>query len=141
MKKHEIDLLIVEDNEAFNLLLEKELSDYLNQKQVKEKFRISMFSFYNSDECIQTIRKRPPDKDTISFIDFYLGDAINGLHVLKLLNERNKNIQVVMMSRSPHVKEKMQHLKDENTNLHFLVKDEYTPAMCKMLLETFLESL
>ncbi|HEY4789365.1 MAG TPA: hypothetical protein VIH57_25115 [Bacteroidales bacterium] len=141
MKKREIDLLIIEDNEAFSLLLERELANYLNQRQIKEKFRINMLTFLSSDECLQAIRKSPPNKDTISFIDFYLGEAINGLHVLKLLHERQKNIQVVMMSKSPHVKDKIQNLTMDNLNLHFIVKDEYTPVMCKMLLETFLESL
>jgi len=75
----------------------------------------------------------------LTFIDYYLGEAINGLHILKLLNERNKNLQVVLMSRSSHIKEKMEYLNAENINLQFIVKDEYTPAMCKLILETYLE--
>lgn len=141
MKKHEIDLLIVEDNEAFSLLLERELCDYLNQEYVKSKYDVSLFKFINSDECIQTVRKRPSDKNTITFIDYYLGEAINGLHILKLLIEKYKSLQVVLMSRSPNVREKIHSFIVENINVHFIVKDEYTPAMCKVILESYLENL
>jgi CheY-like chemotaxis protein len=140
MKKHEIDLLIVDDNETFNLLLEHELSEYLKQKPVKYKFQVNILTFLSSEECIQFIKKRPPNKHAITFLDYYLGEAINGFHVLKLLREQNYNMQIIIMSRSSHVKEKILDLNRENINLNFIVKDEYTPAMCKILLENYLEN-
>lgn len=140
MKKHEIDLLIVDDNEAFNMLLEHELSEYLKQKTVKYKFQVNILTFVSSEDCIQSIKKRPQNKHTITFLDYYLGEAINGFHVLKLLREQNHNMQIIIMSRSQHVKDKVEYLNGENINLNFIVKDEYTPAMCKILLENYLEN-
>lgn len=140
MKKHNIDLLIVDDNEAFNLLLEHELSEFLKQKVIRNKYKVNILTFMSSEECIQSIKKRPQHKHTITFLDYYLGDAINGFHVLKLLREQNHNMQIIIMSRSPQVKDKIHHLNGENINLNFIVKDEYTPAMCKVLLENYLEN-
>ena len=96
MQKHEIDLLIVEDNQFFGHLLIHELKQCISRIHIRSKFDFNFYICTSSEDCIRAIRKIVPNKDTIAFVDYYLGDGSNGLHIMKLLMERSKNLQVIM---------------------------------------------
>lgn len=142
MEKHEVDLFVIEDNEVFCRLLVKDLERCVEQMYIRSRFDVNICSYVNSEAYMDSIKnKGPVNNDTIAFIDYYLGNGVNGVHILKLLKDHYKNLQVVLMSRLPQVKDKINNKVDENINLHFIVKDEYTPAVCRIFLENYLENL
>lgn len=137
MEKHEVDLVVIDDNEIFCDLLMKELNKCMQQIHFQSRFAFNIYSFNNSEDCVFLIKKLQ-FKHTIAFVDYYLGDVINGAHIIKLLKERNKSLSVILISKSPNIKDKMHYLTDQNIHFHFVVKDEYTPAVCAMFLEHYL---
>ena len=135
--KKTINVLIVEDNKYYNNLLSKALQQSIGAIRNKERYKMVLYSFTDSHKCLQKIKSGSLEQtDTIAFIDYYLGDGINGAHIIKLLKEQNKDIMVILLSQSKAVEER----KDFAQYDYFIVKDNSSIALCQLYFEQYIDN-
>jgi len=135
--KKTINVLVVEDNEYYNNLLSRILQQGNHSSNLRGSFRVVIHSFTDSRECIQKIKSGElGNNDTIAFVDYYMGNGINGAHIIKLLKEQNKDAIAVLLSQSKAVEEKNNLY---NTD-YVVMKDTSAPAICRLYLEQFIEN-
>ena len=135
--KKKINVLVVEDNEYFNSLLSKTLQQSIHSSSLKGKYQLVLHSFTNSLDCIRKIKSHELEhNDTIAFVDYYMGNGINGAHIIKLLKEQNNDTVAVLLSQSKAVEEK-NNLSHPD---YIVMKDTSTPALCRLYLEQFIEN-
>ncbi len=135
--KKKINVLVVEDNEYYNQLLTGALTKSIRSLPGNSRFEMSFHSFTDSQECVKKIKShRLSYDDTIAFVDYYLGNGINGEHIQKILKEQNNDTLVILLSQSKNIKQKTK----QNNSSYFVVKDAFAPALCCLYLEQYLES-
>ena len=137
----EIDLLIMDDDVFFNNLLAKKFDTFKNKPSITGKYNINISQFSDPDDCLAKVKgynDAPVNKPTIAFVDYYLGNGINGQHLIKLLINQNKAIKIVLMSQSERVIGSSKTEDGETANYSRLIKREYTPEICCLMLLQFI---
>jgi len=135
--KKTINVLIVEDNKYYNNLLSKALQQSIHSIREKGKYKLVLYSFTDSLKCIRKIKSHELEhNDTIAFVDYYLGDGVNGAHIVKLLKEQNRDVMVILLSQSRAV-EKRCNLTQHD---YFVVKDTSALALCRLYLEQYIDN-
>ena len=145
MKAHaitQIDILIMEDDIFYNNLIAKTIRNFQQKPEIKNRFNLTVNQYTNPDECLQKAKKyNNQNIISIAFVDYYLGDGINGKHLVNLLVERNKNIKIVLMSQSEKVIEKTNVPMSESNRFVKILKHEYTPDICCTIIENYISNL
>ena len=135
--KKTINVLVVEDNKYYNNLLSTALRNSMRTIQKKLNYKIVLYSFTDSQKCIRKIKSNELlENDTIAFVDYYLGDGINGLHITKLLKERGSDVMVILLSQSKAVEQRSIAVNYD----YFVVKDSSALAMCCLYLEQYADN-
>lgn len=135
--KKTINVLVVEDNEYFNNLLSKVLQQCIRTIRTGKNYKLVLHSFTDSLECVKKIKSHDlENKDTIAFVDYYMGNGINGAHIIKLLKEQNNDVTTILLSQSKAVEEKT----NLNNPDYIVMKDTTAPALCRLYLEQFIEN-
>jgi len=135
--KKTINVLVIEDNEYYSNMLSNAIQQCVSSLLFKGKYQLILRSFTDANEYIRKIKSKELDcKDTIVFVDYYLGEGINGAHIIKLLKEHSCDAMVVLLSQSKAVKEKSRMIPYD----YFVVKDHLAPALCSMYLKQFIEN-
>lgn len=134
--KQTINVLIVEDSKYYNNLLSKALQQSIRLLQKNHGCKMVLYSFTDSHKCIRKIKSGAFEQyDTIAFIDYYLGDGINGAHIIKLLKEQNRDVMTILLSQSKAVEARC----DPAPHDYFMVKDTSAVALCQLYLEQYIE--
>ncbi|MDX9696573.1 MAG: hypothetical protein RBT49_12345 [Bacteroidales bacterium] len=140
--KQLVEILIMEDDVFYNNLIAKTIFNLQQKPEIKTRFNFTVKQYTKPDECLQKAKdnnfKQPI---TIAFIDYYLGDGINGKHLVNLLLERNKNIKIVLMSQSERIIEKTCVPELENSRFVKILKHNYTPDICSTIVENYINNL
>ncbi len=132
-----IHVLVVEDNEYFNNLLSKVLQQSIRSDHAGKNYKLVLHSFTDSLECVKKIKSRELENmDTIAFVDYYMGNGINGAHIIKLLKEQNHDTMTILLSQSKAIEEK----NNLNHPDYIIRKDTMAPALCRLYLEQFIEN-
>jgi ActR/RegA family two-component response regulator len=138
--KKKVDLLILEDDIFYSNLLAKKFKNFRESPDIKENYKIKIEQFNTPEGCLEKAKSlMDNDQPTIAFVDYYLGNGINGHHIIKLLVEQNEAIKIVMMSQSENVVKKMKNVK--NPTFTKVLKHEHTPEICCMMLEQYIQNL
>jgi CheY-like chemotaxis protein len=135
-----INIIVMEDNKVFNTILSEALRQHLQlKKYLVKNTDVKLFSFTNPNECINFIRSKKFDGNSIAFLDYYLGEGINGIPLLNVFKEKNNEIKFVVLSQSDQIVNKL--IQDEQIDVdgHVIKKDMYAPDICCILLEDFLQ--
>lgn len=116
MKSYHI--VVLEDNEFYNSMLTKQL-DYCAKKYEKSNDYIyDITSFTSSKDCLRNLK---PDIN-VAFLDYYLGDGITAMDVMKELKKKNPDCKIIVFSRLDN--EEITNELIANGALEFLVKDK-----------------
>jgi CheY-like chemotaxis protein len=135
--KENITIMVVEDNVYYNKLLTSALSKKLKALSRFLNFPYEIQSFVDAGEWIQKIKSNTLNKaDSILFVDYYLGDGINGSHIIKLLREQPFNSTVVLLSKSKNAPQKT----SAGYYDFFILKDESALPLCCLCLEQFIDN-
>jgi response regulator of citrate/malate metabolism len=135
--KKTINVLVIEDNEYYNNMLSNAIQQSVSSFLFKGKHQLVIRSFTDANEYIRKIRSKELEcSDTIVFVDYYLGEGINASHIIKVLKENSCDTMVVLLSKSPDVREKSSLIAYD----YFVVKDDYAPALCSMYLKQYIEN-
>ncbi len=138
--RKKVELLILEDDMFYSKLLAKKFKNFGNTPQIKDNFNLKIEEFNTPEDCLEKARSLVNNElPTIAFVDYYLGNGINGQHIIKLLVEQNEGIKIVMISQSERVIKKMKNVK--NPTFTKVLKREHTPEICCMMLEQYIQNL
>lgn len=135
--KKTINVIVIEDNENYNNMLSNAIQQSINQFLLKGSYQLVMRSFTDANDFIRKIKLGKLEcRDSIIFMDYYLGDGINAGHITKILKEINVDTTIVLLSQSKAVSEKSNMLPYD----FFVVKDYLAPALCCMYMRQFIEN-
>jgi len=138
----DINVFIMEDDIFFNNLLAKKIVALNNKSDIKNRFNLSIKQFSKPGDFVQVIENnKNADTPTVAFIDYYLGYGINGMHLVYLLEEINKDIKVVLLSQSEKIIKNTRFPKIKNNSFIKIQKHEYTPDICCAILENHMNNL
>ena len=135
--KQTINVLVVEDNEYYNNLIFNALQQSPHFIEREVKYRLIFHSFIDSGECIKKIQSHEfNDNDIIAFVDYNMGNGISGAHIIRLLKKGNSNTLAILLSQSKTFDEKS-NLKNHD---FFVIKDTFAPALCRLVLDQYIEN-
>jgi hypothetical protein len=140
MNSKKLNVIVVEDNKVFNRLLSQSLLKHLqNRKYLVRNSDVKLYSFTDPDDCMKHISSDKNIGRSIAFLDYYLGKGTNAMQLLNCFKEKNNEIKFVVLSQSDQIVNTL--LLDEQMNVdgHVIKKDIYTPDICCILLEDFIQ--
>ena len=132
-----INVLVIEDNEYYNNLLSNAIKQRVSTLLFKGKYQLVLRSVTDANEYVRKIESNELDcKNTIVFVDYYLGNNINASHIISLLKKHECDPMVILLSQSKEVKEKSNEFHFD----YFVEKDNLAPALCSLYLKQFIEN-
>jgi DNA-binding response OmpR family regulator len=132
-----INVLVMEDNKYYNDLLSAALRQSIRKIQEKSDYKMVFHTFTDSQKFMKQIKSNDLlQNDTIAFVDYYLGDGINGSHIIKMLKEQSKEVLVILLSQSRSVGQKQNQIKYD----YFVAKDSSALALCCLYLEQYADN-
>ncbi len=135
--KKTINVLIMEDNKYYNKLLSEALRQSISKIQDRFNYKMVLHTFTDSQKCMKKIKSNGLiQNDTIAFVDYYLGDGINGSHIIKMLKEQNRDVMVILLSQSRAVGQRSNLVNYD----YFVAKDSSALALCCLYLEQFADN-
>jgi CheY-like chemotaxis protein len=135
--KQTVNVLVVEDNEYLNNLIFNALQQSIHFVQSKLNYKLVLHSFVDSVDCLRKIESREfIDNDVVAFVDSNMDNGISGTQIIKLLKRENSNILAVLLSQTRIIEERSM----QNSYDFFIIKDTFTPALCRLYLDQFIEN-
>jgi hypothetical protein len=129
-------VLVMEDNRYYNTLLSRTLLNTCSQIEAKFNCSVRILSFTDPGECLIKLRSGDINNgNIIAFIDYYMGDGINGEHISRLIKKLYPDAFVVLLS---HSREPGRN--NNRTYDYFVIKDPHAPALCCLYLEQFIDN-
>jgi hypothetical protein len=137
MMKETINVIVIEDNEYYNNLISNAIKQRVTALLFKGKYQLVLRSVTDANDYLSKLKSEELDcKDTILFVDYYLGNGINASHIISLLKEHDCDPMVVLLSQSKEVREKSKEFHFD----YFVEKDNLAPALCSLYLKQFIEN-
>lgn len=134
--------MIIEDDHYYNDLLAKRIRSLKNKPDINDRFRLKISQVFEPDQFLDRQGKGIEKNDrTIAFVDFYLGSGRNGLQVSGWLADMNEDIKIVLMSHSEEVIQELEKAGSASHHYTNLVKHEYTPEICSIIVENYINNL
>jgi CheY-like chemotaxis protein len=135
--KQTVNVLVVEDNEYYNNLIFNALQQSIHFVQQKLKYRLVLHAFTDFCDCIQKIKSHEfVENDVVAFVDYNLGNIVNGAQIIKLLKNENSNTLAVLLSQSSAIEERSM----QNNYDFCVIKDTFAPALCRLYLDQYIEN-
>jgi two-component SAPR family response regulator len=138
----EVDVLIFEDDHYYNDLLAKQLNDLNQNPKINQNFQVRIRQVFDPEHFLKEADPvLEKDKQTIAFIDYYLGSGITGTELSGKILELNETVKIIILSQSEEVIHRLRNAKPRNNMYTSLVKYEHTPEMCCIIVENYLKNL
>jgi DNA-binding NtrC family response regulator len=90
-----VKIVVIEDNEFFNQLLTTRLKNYIYPIADDQHFNLLVQSFTNPKDALRNME----DDTDIVFLDYYLGDSVNGMDVMKKIKKSCNSCNVIIISQ------------------------------------------
>jgi response regulator of citrate/malate metabolism len=88
-------IVILDDNEFYNKILTRFLTESLKKMAVLKGFTVDVSSFTSYIDC----SKHLDSNVDLLFIDYYLGDGYNASHMINLINNKLYKCKIVVVSQ------------------------------------------
>jgi hypothetical protein len=134
-----LDIVVLEDNDYYRSALLKELKNTVKKLSLEKN--VEWHGYNDTTKFIKDFKNNKfSEKNTLAFIDFYLGNGVNGGHIYKMFQEANSGIKAIMLSQSKNILQVFRKKTGSSGNIEYLVKDEYALMICSLFLEQHIES-
>jgi DNA-binding NtrC family response regulator len=90
-----VKIVVIEDNEFFNQLLTTRLKNYIYPIADDQNFQLQVHSYTNPKDALLNMES---DTDIV-FLDYYLGDSVTGMEVMKKFQKGCESCSVVIVSQ------------------------------------------
>ncbi len=138
----ELDVLIIEDDLYFNNLLVKRLESLNHDPKIKLNYQVRIRQVFDLEEYLEKADPQlEKDRQTIAFIDYFLGEGKTGVQLSEKLLTLNDQVKIVIMSQSEEIINRLRNAKPRNNMYTSLVKYEHTPEICSIIVENYLKNL
>ncbi|HYG15899.1 MAG TPA: response regulator [Bacteroidia bacterium] len=127
-------IIVLEDNEFYNRLLTKQLKNYTDVISAQKNYGFEIQSYTNPADCLNNLKE---DTD-LAFVDFYLGNSVTGLELIKQIKEKSPNCKIVIISQVRSVKTAFHTLAEGA--LEYIFKDSNALARSCFILEDIINS-
>lgn len=127
-------IVVLEDNEFYNKLLTKQLQNYTGIISAQKNLNFDIQSYTSP---VDFIDKLNPDTD-IAFVDYYLGNSVTGMDIIKQIREKCKNCKIIIISQVRTIKTAYQTL--EEGAMEYIFKDSNALAKSCFVLEDVLNA-
>ncbi len=133
MKKQTKDLRIavLDDSSFYNKLISKQIESYTHGLALDRGFEFNIESYAHSDDFLRNLK---PETD-IAFVDYYLGNGVNGGDIMKLIQQKCENCKIVIISQARNTKTIVETL--SNGASAFIYKDNKALAKTCFFVEHF----
>ncbi len=127
--KKQFKIVVLEDNEFYNNILTRQLKNYTNEISFDKGYDFSIDSYTNAHDCLRNLKR---DTD-IAIIDYYLGESMNALEILKVIQDKCDHCKVIIISQFKNIKTYNQTL--NQGAYHFIAKDQTALAKSCYIIE------
>lgn len=100
LEKKTFRIVVLEDSEFFNDLLTKQLEQYTGMLAMERNCLFEIHSYTSPADFIRNLKN---DTD-IAFVDYYLGNGVTGLDILKKIRQKCWDCKVVILSQARNIK-------------------------------------
>ncbi len=139
-KKNVIHVLIVGDEEQLNASLIHAMNKNELKSMIRSSVKYSIRSFTDykaaSSYLADAENKTIP---TFVFLDYFGGNGVSGPHLVKILKEQYSHAEVIFISGNEDDIGEVREQIDNNKVYDYVIKDDYTPTLCRLLLEKYIE--
>jgi CheY-like chemotaxis protein len=111
-------IVVLEDNEFYNSMLTKQLDYCAKKYEVVHDYVYDITSFTSPKDCLRNLK----EDINIAFLDYYLGDGITAMDVIKEIKKKSPDCKIIVFSRLEN--EQITNDIIANGALEFLVKDK-----------------
>jgi len=138
----DVDVLIIEDDHYYNNLLAKRIDRLNSDPVINDRYHLNIKQVYDPEEYINRLEKRNNrGGQAIAFVDYYLGNGKNGIQVSERLVGLNDKIKIVILSQSEKTIKKLESANTRSKLYTKLGKHEYTPEICCIIVENYIDNL
>lgn len=120
---------VLDDNPFYAKFLERQVQLYIDQNFPEQSSAIGITSFTDHKEFLAAI----PESGSIAVIDYYLGDGVVALDLLKDIREKSAHCRVIIMTTENNL-EALAEVLDTNV-AGFVFKDEKTILLMHPIIE------
>ena len=141
-EKIDIDILILDGDAFFNDLVARKLNDLKNRPDIKQRFSLKVEQFVRPREFLNRVTsKKNSSKPSMAFVEFFPGDGLSGHNIIKILRRQNEFINVILMSQSETVFGKSTDQQNPANTFTRILKHEYSPDICCILVENYINNI
>ena len=76
---------------------------------------------------------------TFVFLDYFGGNGVSGPHIVEILKQHYPQAEVILISNNEDEIGAVRQQYDNNKVFDYVIKDDYTPTLCRLLLEKYVE--
>ena len=139
-KKQLIRILVigVEQKMNFKIIDAMGIKDLQLIAQSPVDIRLKAFSNYAeaSTYLADAENKTIP---TFVFLDYFGGNGVSGPHLVEILKQQYPQAEVILISNNEDEIFEVRQQFDNNKVYDYVIKDDYTPTLCRLLLEKYIE--
>jgi len=90
-----VKIMVIEDNEFFNQLLTTRLKNYIYPIADDQQFELQLLSYTDPKDALKNV-----DSDLdIVFLDYFLGDSVTGMEIMKKIKEVTDSCNIIIISQ------------------------------------------
>lgn len=128
-RKKIIKIAILEDNDFYNKMITRRLTNYTSLLSLSSKYQFDIQSYTRP---IDFMKKIDPDLD-MAFVDYYLGDGITAKEILPYINKLCRNCKTVVTSKVQDMNTAIKPILSGATT--FILKDKEAPFKYCLFIE------
>ncbi|MCB0823252.1 MAG: hypothetical protein KDC09_11185 [Bacteroidales bacterium] len=139
-KKQSIRILVIGVEQQMNT----KIVDAMNKKELRliaerpVEFDINAFNNYK-DASVYLADVENKTIPTFVFLDYFGGNGVSGPHIVEILKKQYPQAEVILISNNEDEIGKVREQYDNNKVFDYVIKDDYTPTLCRLLLEKYVE--
>jgi CheY-like chemotaxis protein len=138
----EIEVLVIEDDPYYNNLLAKRLNELNNDPKINLNYEVRVRQVVDPYDYLENAdSSEEKGKQTIAFIDYFLGTGYTGVELSEKILALNDRVKIVIMSKSEEMIDRLRNAKPRNNMYTSLVKYEHTPEICCIIVENYIKNL
>jgi DNA-binding NtrC family response regulator len=125
-------IVILDDNDFYNQLLSRFLTNNLKKLGLIRGFTVDVFSFTTYRDCAKNI----DDSVDILFTDYYLSDGYNASHIINFINDKLLKCKIIVVSQIQNLQTSV--FTALAGAYEFIKKDKKTLFQCHNIAETII---